>query len=58
MSKFFQKKFFRYLSFVLLLNSTILPVKSSSALAAWALNKNGVLELRTKSNVNLKAFFQ
>jgi len=58
MSKFFRKKFFRYLSFFLLLNSTILPVKSSSALAAWALNKNGVLELRTKSNVNLKAFFQ
>ena len=31
---------------------------SSSALAAWALSSNGVLELRTKSNANLKAYFQ
>ena len=37
MSKFFNKKLFHYLSVFLFLNSTILPVKSSSALAAWSL---------------------
>ena len=58
MIKFLDNKLFRYLSDFLLLNSSILPVKSSSALAAWALNTNGVLELRTKSNTNLKAYFQ
>ena len=56
--KFLNKKIFHYLSAFLFLNSAILPVKSSSALAAWALNSNGVLELRTKSNTNLKAYFQ
>ena len=58
MSKFFKKKLFHYLSVFLFLNSSILPVKSSSALAAWKLKTNGVLELRTKSNTNLKAYFQ
>ena len=58
MSKFLKIKLFRYLFVFLFLNSAILPVKSSSALAAWAVKKNGVLELRTKSNTNLKAFFQ
>ena len=58
MRKFLDNKLFRYLAFFLLLNSSILPVKSSSALAAWAINTNGVLELRTKSNSNLKAYFQ
>ena len=58
MIKFLDNKLFRYLSVFLFLNSSILPVKSSSALAAWALNTNGVLELRTKSNTNLKAYFQ
>ena len=58
MPKFLHKKLFRYLSVFLFLNSFILPVKSSSALAAWALKRNGVLELRTKSNTNLKAYFQ
>jgi len=57
MIKFLDNKLFRYLSVFLFLNSSILPVKSSSALAAWAIN-NGVLELRTKSNTNLKAYFQ
>tara|TARA_B100001248_G_scaffold26169_1_gene17125 strand:+ start:160 stop:1242 length:1083 start_codon:yes stop_codon:yes gene_type:complete len=56
--KFLNKKIFHYLSAFLFLNSAILPVKSSSALAAWAINNNGVLELRTKSNTNLKAYFQ
>ena len=46
------------ISVFLLLNSVIPPVRSSSALAAWQLKTNGVLELRTKSNTNLKAYFQ
>jgi len=58
MKKFFNSKLFRYLSIFLVLNSVILPVKSSSSLAAWALKTNGVLDLRTKSNTNLKAYFQ
>ena len=58
MSKFFFNKIFRCLSIFLLFNSSISPVRSSSALAAWRLNSKGVLELRTKSNSKLKAFFQ
>jgi len=58
MSKFLNNKLFRYVAVFLFLNSAIPPVKSSSALAAWALKTNGVLELRTKSNTNLKAYFQ
>ena len=58
MIKFLDNKLFRCLSVFLFLNSAILPVKSSSALAAWAIKTNGVLELRTKSNTNLKAYFQ
>ncbi len=58
MSKFLNNKLFRYFSILIFLNSTILPVKSSSDLAAWELNSNGYLELRTKSNTNLKAYFQ
>ncbi|MDC2975760.1 N-acetylmuramoyl-L-alanine amidase [Prochlorococcus sp. AH-736-D23] len=58
MIKFLDKKLFRYFSVFLFLNSAILPVKSSSALAAWSMKTNGVLELRTKSNTNLKAYFQ
>ena len=58
MSKFFCTKLLRYLSVVLFLNSVSPTVNASSALAAWSLKKNGVLELRTKSNTNLKAYFQ
>ena len=58
MSKFLNNKLFRYLSVLLFLTFSTTPVKSSSALAAWALQTNGVLELRTKSNTNLKAYFQ
>ena len=58
MIKFLDNKLFRYLSVFLFLNSSILPVKSSSDLAAWVIQTNGVLELRTKSNSNLKAYFQ
>ena len=58
MIKVLDNKLFRFLSFFLFLNSSILPVNSSSALAAWVIKTNGVLELRTKSNTNLKAYFQ
>jgi len=58
MISFLNNKLFRYLSVFLFLNYVILPVKSSSALAAWAIKNNGVLELRTKPNTNLKAYFQ
>ena len=58
MKKFLDNKLFRYLSVFLFFNSATLPVYSVSALAAWAIKTNGVLELRTKSNTNLKAYFQ
>ena len=58
MSKFFKNKLFRYLFVLIFFNTAIAPVKSSSALAAWALNSSGFLELRTKSNTNLEAYFQ
>jgi len=58
MKKFLDNKLFHYLTVFLFLNSAILPVKSSSALAAWVIKTNGVLELKTKSNTNLKAYFQ
>ena len=58
MSKFFFNKLFRYLSIFFLFNTSISPARSSSALAAWSLNSNGVLELRTKANSKLKAYFQ
>ena len=58
MSEFLIYKLLRYLFVFLFLSSAILPVKSSSALAAWAIKKNGALELRTKSNTKLEAYFQ
>ena len=58
MPRFFNNKLFRYLFIFLFLNSAVLPVKSSSALAAWELKTNGVLELRTKLNTKLEAYFQ
>ncbi len=58
MSKFFNNKLFRCLSILLVFNSNIPLVRSSSALAAWSLNSNGVLELRTKSDTKLEAYFQ
>ena len=58
MSKLLKNKFFGYLSFLLFFYISIPSVKSSSALAAWAIKSNGVLELRTKSNSKLKAYFQ
>jgi len=50
--------FARFLSLIFLLNFVCLPVKSSSALAAWSLKSNGVLELRTRKNSKLKAYYQ
>ena len=35
-----------------------LPLKSASALAAWALTSNGTLKLRTSSGTKLEAFYQ
>lgn len=58
MTKFLNNKLFHFLYVFLFLNSVILPVNSSSALAAWELKTNGVLELRTRSNTNLRAYFQ
>ena len=58
MSKFLKNKLFRYFFIFLFLNSSIPQVKASSALAAWSLKNNGFLELRTKSNTKLKAYFQ
>ena len=58
MTVFLINKLCRYLSIFLFLNFGTPPVRSSSALAAWNLTTNGVLELRTKSNTNLRAYFQ
>ena len=35
-----------------------LPLRSASALAAWAITSNGILKLRTSSGTKLDAFFQ
>ena len=58
MNKFWSKRLFRGLFVLAFFNSSFLPLKSASDLASWALNSNGVLELRTKSNTILKAYFQ
>jgi len=58
MAKFFNNKLFRFFSILLFFSSSIPSARSSSALAAWSLNSNGVLELRTKSDTKLKAYFQ
>ena len=58
MSRFLNNKLFRYLFVFIFFYFTTLPAKSSSSLAAWTLKTNGNLELRTKSNTNLKAYFQ
>ena len=50
--------FTRFLPLIFLLNILSLPVKSSSELAAWSFKSNGVLELRTRKNSNLKAYYQ
>lgn len=50
--------FAKFLPLIFLLNIICLPARSSSALAAWSLKSNGVLELRTRKNSNLKAYFQ
>ena len=54
----FFNNFIRLFLLIFLFNSTVFPVNSSSALAAWALRSDGVLEIKTKSNANLQAYFQ
>ncbi len=55
---FYRNYFVKFLPLILLFNSINLPLKSSSSLAAWSLKSNGVLELRTKRNSKLKAYYQ
>ena len=50
--------FFKLASLLVVFNVFNLPVKSSSDLAAWVLKSDGVLELKTKSDAKLKAYFQ
>ena len=50
--------FARFLPLIFLLSVISQPVRSSSSLAAWSLNSNGLLELRTRKNSNLKAYYQ
>jgi len=58
MRKFFLKKSSCFVPIIFLFNCLTFEAYSSSALAAWSFNANGVLELRTKPNTKLKAFFQ
>ena len=51
-------KLFKLASLLFVFNVFNLPVKSSSSLASWALKSDGVLELKTKSDAKLKAYFQ
>ena len=51
-------KLFKLASLLYVFNVFNLPVKSSSDLAAWILKSDGVLELKTKSDAKLKAYFQ
>ena len=51
-------KLFKLASLLFVFNVFNLPVKSSSTLAAWVLKSDGVLELKTKSDAKLKAYFQ
>ena len=38
--------------------TSALPARAASALAAWALKEDGTLQLRTRRNTRLEAFFQ
>ena len=58
MTKFCFNKFLSFLSVFLIFNPSYMPANASSSLAAWTLKSNGILELRTKSNSKLKAYFQ
>ena len=58
MTKFFLNKSTRFLPLIFILNCLTFEAHSSSALAAWSFRSDGVLELRTKPNAKLKAFFQ
>ena len=37
---------------------SVLPARAASALAAWKINSDGVLQLRTSVNAKLRAFYQ
>ena len=58
MRKLFLKKSATFIPLIFLFNFYNFEAKSSSALAAWSFRSDGVLELRTKSDAKLKAFFQ
>ena len=58
MKNSFLKRLFRFVSIILIFNASVVSAKASSSLAAWVLNSNGVLELRTKTNSQLRAFYQ
>ena len=51
-------KLLKLASLFFIINLFNLPLKASSALAAWSLKSDGVLELRTKTDAKLKAYFQ
>jgi len=51
-------KLFKLSSLLFVFHVFNLPVQSSSDLAAWALKSDGVLQLKTKSDSKLKAYFQ
>ena len=58
---FFKRNRFGSLIVLLWISSffgNALPAYAASALAAWSIRSDGVLELRTKPNTKLKAFFQ
>tara|TARA_Y100001968_G_scaffold331773_1_gene387618 strand:+ start:17926 stop:19014 length:1089 start_codon:yes stop_codon:yes gene_type:complete len=58
MAKILFSKSARFIPLLFFLNFINLPAYASSALAAWSFSSEGVLELRTKPNSKLKAFFQ
>ena len=45
-------------AFLIFFSLSSLPARSASSLAAWALEPNGVLHLRTSVGTSLKAFFK
>ena len=58
MKNYSLKNLFGLISIIFICNFLTAPSRASSALAAWSLRSDGNLELRTKENAKLKAFFQ
>ncbi len=55
----FKSKFAFFVGVIFCFNSILsLPLKSASALAAWALTSSGTLKLRTSTGTELEAFYQ